>query len=224
MPKKQNLIGKKFTRWTVVKEVKVGKNATRWLCKCDCGNYGVHKTGDLNSGNTKSCGCLQRDRSSESSKTHGLRNTKLYGIWNTMKFRCYNKNSSRYNNYGGRGITICDEWKNNFISFYNWAMSNGYKEGLSIDRINNDGNYEPSNCRWTNLFVQANNTRRNIFITYNRETHSASEWSKLSGVPINTIIWRYRKYGICDKVFYRGNLRSLSSGMLYIANQQRNNL
>ena len=129
-----------------------------------CGLCGTEFKTILNSvknGNTKSCGCYKKRRSSETHKTHGKRHTRLYTIWAEIKRRTLNLKNKQYNDYGGRGITICDEWKNDFMPFYNWAMSNGYTEnkGLSIDRINNDGNYEPENCRWTTRVIQGRNRR-----------------------------------------------------------------
>ena len=134
--------------------------------------YGIFKCGfcgtefktvihNVKNGNTKSCGCHRKRRSIETHKTHGLRATRLYYIWGNIKRRTLNPKHKHYNDYGGRGITICEEWKNDFMSFYNWALSNGYEEnkGLSIDRIDNDGNYEPSNCRWTTKTIQTRNQR-----------------------------------------------------------------
>ena len=112
----------------------------------------------LKSGKIKSCGCLNK----QGNPKHGLRYTRLYRIWINMKTRCYNKNTNRYKDYGARGITICNEWRNDFMSFYNWSMNNGYDENLTIDRINNDKNYEPSNCRWITVKEQNRNKRNNI--------------------------------------------------------------
>ena len=134
------------------------------------GNY-------LRSGITKSCGCLLH----EHNKTHGLSNTDLYRIYCGMKSRCYNKNNKKYKNYGGRGIKICDEWVNDFSTFYKWAISNGYEKGLSIDRIDVDGNYEPSNCRWANNDIQSHNKRLDKLYTYNGKTMSVVDWCKEIG-------------------------------------------
>ena len=130
------------------------------LYKCGfCGNNFKANTYDINRGRTKSCGCHRKRRVSETHKTHGLNSTRLYNIWSHMKTRTLNPKHKHYNDYGGRGITICNEWKNDFKAFYDWAMSNGYSDELSIDRIDNDGNYEPNNCRWVTQTIQARNTR-----------------------------------------------------------------
>lgn len=113
--------------------------------------------------------------------------TRLYTIWVDMKDRCFNKNGKAYRNYGQRNITVCDEWKHNFRSFKQWALSNGYTDKLTIDRINNDGNYEPSNCRWVDNIVQQNNKRNNHYITYKGETKTLSQWSKIIGIPKDTL-------------------------------------
>ena len=137
------------------------KQKTRFgLYKCGfCGTNFKAITSSIKSKNAKSCGCYQKRRSSETHKTHGLGYTRLYNIWDKMKMRVYNPQYKRYSDYGGRGITICDEWKNDFMSFHDWAMSNGYSDELSIDRIDNDGNYCPENCRWTTRIIQNRNQR-----------------------------------------------------------------
>lgn len=115
-----------------------------------------------------------------------------------MKKRCYNKNASNYKNYGGRGITMCDEWRNDFITFYNWSMENGYQDNLSIDRIDNDKGYSPSNCRWTDRTTQNNNTRHNVYLTYNGKTQTMKQWSDELNTPISTICCR-KKRGYNDE-------------------------
>lgn len=155
-------------------------------------------------------------------KKHGLSDNKLYGVWNSMKYRCYNKNAHNYCNYGGRGIKICKQWIDNFLNFYEWAISNGYKEGLTIDRIDNDGDYCPSNCRFTTVLRQSNNTRRNFLITYKNETLSATEWARKIGVSPDAIKWRLKKYGLCEKVFYPCNTIFRNRKYVGLWNTKRN--
>lgn len=124
--------------------------------------------------------------------THGLSRTKIYGVWHTMKSRCFNPNNKKYKNYGGRGITMCDKWANDFMAFYVWAMSNGYQEGLSIDRIDNDRGYCPGNCRFVDAKTQANNMRRTPRIVVNGVQYTAKELSETTGIGYRTILKRYR--------------------------------
>lgn len=129
-------------------------------------------------------------------KTHGKRFTRLYSTWLSMKDRCFNPKCKSYPRYGARGITVCDEWKNDFQSFYNWAMLNGYTDTLTIDRIDNDGNYHPDNCRWVTRRIQNNNKSSNILITRNGETYTLSEWEQLLGVKKNLLYSRIYHYGM----------------------------
>lgn len=177
-----DLTNKKFGRLTVIKRVENKGKETCWLCKCDCGNEKIIKAKNLKSGTTQSCGCLHKEKTQKINYKHGLRKTRLYNTWANMKKRCYNKNDKRYKNYGGRGIIMCDEWQNDFMSFYNWAINNGYKENLTIDRIDVNGNYEPNNCRWATIKIQANNTTTNHYITYNNETHTIAEWADILNI------------------------------------------
>lgn len=126
---------------------------------------------------------------------HGGKGTRLYRIWQAMKTRCLNPNFERFSDYGGRGITICEEWENDFQSFHDWSMKNGYSDDLTIDRIDNDGNYEPSNCRWVTNEVQLNNSRQCNFIEFNGETHNMTEWSKILGIPRYVLSNRIHAYG-----------------------------
>lgn len=154
-----DLIGKKFGRLTVIEKV-AGKTKkySYWKCLCDCGDEKVVEKSSLTSGNTKSCGCYRKEVTARLKYRHGLRNTSLFERWHSMINRCKNPGCSGYKNYGGRGIFVCEEWKR-FENFYEWSMNNGYSHELQIDRINNDGNYEPSNCRWVTRSENCKNRR-----------------------------------------------------------------
>lgn len=189
MGKLVDLTGKRFGRLTVIEQAGRTKNGrVKWKCICDCGKEAIVAGSCLTSGHTKSCGCLQPQRRAETLTKHGLRHTKLYGIRCSMIKRCFNVNDKGYKDYGGRGIKVCDEWlgESGVVNFYNWAMQSGYKEGLSIDRIDNDGDYCPENCRWATDIEQANNKRNNAFITYKDETHTISEWCRIKGISVKT--------------------------------------
>lgn len=121
--------------------------------------------------------------------------SRLYTIWNSIKQRCYTKSCTSYKRYGARGISMCDEWKNNYMEFYNWAIQNGYSDNLTIDRIDTNGNYEPSNCRWATYKEQANNTRKIKRYTFNGETHTPREWEEIVGIRWQTIRYRIKILG-----------------------------
>lgn len=165
MGKAKDLTNRRFERLKVIRRVENKNYRAMWLCECDCGNRKVITSYQLLSGDTKSCGCLGKENRTKSRTKHHKTNTKLYYVWKGMKQRCYNPKNKYYYNYGGRGITICEEWKNDFGKFYEWAIKNGYDENAlhkscTIDRINNSGNYEPNNCRWVDMKTQSNNRRK----------------------------------------------------------------
>lgn len=161
MPKLIDLTGQRFGRLTVVDRCGCTSDGhSAWLCKCDCGKTSVVNGRYLTHGNTTSCGCFHKEMLSKRSTTHRKVHTRLYSIWTNMISRCTNEKVPCYHCYGGRGITVCDEWKNDFMTFYEWAMANGYADNLTIDRADNDGNYEPSNCRWITMKEQSQNRRK----------------------------------------------------------------
>ena len=202
----EDLTGRKFGRLTVIERAEDhiqpnGKHQIQWLCKCDCGSEVIVRGSNLKNGNTKSCGCLQKEMTSVLNQLHngslsvrGLSRSKIYVAWCNMKQRCLNENNRQYKYYGGRGIKVCDEWLE-FEQFYCWAMVNGYNDTLTLDRVNVDGNYEPKNCRWVDMKTQQNNTRRNHQITYNGKTQTLAQWSEELNIKYQTLrdrIFRYR--------------------------------
>lgn len=163
-----SLIGQKFGMLTIV-----GKDESRYgyvLCQCDCGNKKSARIWHLKSGKIKSCGCWAIQNAHNLFFKHGLKNNPLYIVWKHIKARCYSIKSEAYSFYGGRGIGMCDEWTKHPESFISWAVSHGYKKGLTIDRINNNGHYCPENCRWVTMVEQSNNRRDNVFYDFRGES------------------------------------------------------
>lgn len=199
MGKLIDLTGQRFGRLTVVGRAENAKNGTaQWLCQCDCGGTIIARGGNLCRGGTRSCGCLRKElaaRQGHLSATHGKIHTRLYCIWKGMKARCYNPHDPYYGRYGGRGITICEEWVHDFQAFYDWAMSHGYSEDLTIDRIDNDKGYSPDNCRWATTKEQARGMSTNRRLTIGRETKTLAEWCEIYGKKRSTVRARIDFYG-----------------------------
>lgn len=179
-----DLTGKTFGYLTVLNRAENNSRGdSRWLCRCKCGNEKIILGKSLRSGATVSCGCYHKEVVAKQMTTHGESKTRLFTIWQNMKRRCYNPNNKFYAYYGGRGISVCDEWLNDFVSFRDWAVSTGYDETLTIDRIDSDGNYEPSNCRWISRKAQVNNRRSNRFYEINGKRKTIAEWCEIYNVP-----------------------------------------
>lgn len=210
----KDLSMKKFGKLTAIKYIgkdKVGH--AKWMCKCDCGNIknilGTH----LISGNIISCGCGRKERflkfEKEFSKENSYKIKRIYHIFNGMRQRCNNQKNKGYESYGGRGIIICDEWLNDFNIFASWAMNNGYEDDLTLDRIDVNGNYTPSNCRWVNMKTQENNRRDNIRICYNGESKTLKEWATSQNIPYSTIYTRYKNGLDIEKIISKKDLRRI---------------
>lgn len=181
----RDLTGQKFGKLTAIKRVEdriysSGKHSSMWLCDCDCGNTKIVSRSALTKGETKSCGCLKGE-------SHNMSDSRIYEIWRGMIRRCEDDKRKDYIIYGGRGISVCDEWKNSFNKFYNWSINNGYNDSLTIERNDVNGNYEPSNCRWATKEEQANNRRDNQFLTYDGKTQTISQWAKELNVNESTL-------------------------------------
>lgn len=198
------MTGVRFGRLTVLnraEDYKRAKGSARdqWLCLCDCGTEKKVLGFCLRGGTVKSCGCLRRETTSARNRTHGFTDGRLYNVWKGMKQRCSDRNHNSYDRYGGRGISVCDEWLD-YEKFREWAMNAGYVEdaaygACTLDRIMVDGDYEPGNCRWVTSEIQANNKSNNHLVTYNGETHTIAEWAKKIGVQQKTLRARLGVYG-----------------------------
>jgi len=194
MGKKLDLTGQKFHKLTVIKEHPNRTNAgkVQWECLCDCGNKSIVISSKLKSGWSKSCGCLQVEAAKTPHPTHGMTKSPEWNSWRSMKKRCLDPNNISYPNYGGRGIIICDRWVNSFENFYN-DMGVKPNTNYSIERIDNNGNYEPNNCRWASSKEQSSNRRNNRFITFNGRTKTLSQWAKFIGISKETLSIRINR-------------------------------
>lgn len=194
-----DLTGQRFGRLEAIQHVGSNKNHQAvWLCRCDCGNQAEVVSQYLRNGDTKSCGCLQREGTGQRMTTHGHSKTRLHRVWVGIKNRCYNPKTDNYKYYGAKGITMCDEWKNSFESFMEWSMQNGYDpnakaQECTIDRIDNNKGYYPENCRWVDHTYQCNNQSSNKVFTYNGETKTMAEWARTVGMKYTTLRARIRR-------------------------------
>ncbi len=198
MPLLLNLEGRKFNRLLVIKR---GPNTTQgkaaWICLCDCGKTVTVRSVSLTRGYSGSCGCFQKEIIAKLNFKHGDcvvgHESRLYHIWHGIKQRCNDPESCNYKNYGRRGISLCSEWSENYLPFYEWSINNGYREDLSIERIDNNGNYEPLNCTWATAREQSLNKRTNRLISFNGETKTISQWSEIYGVDKRNLRWRIER-------------------------------
>lgn len=199
MPPFIDLTGKRYGRLVCLKDSGRDKNRkVLWLCKCDCGNKTVVPVGNLISGNTKSCGCLKIDQLIARSTKHGLSRVdgkapRLYQVWKHMRQRCRNPNFKDYKNYGARDIKICPAWNADYENFHNWALANGYRSDLTIERIDNNLGYSPQNCRWATRKEQSRNARSNRHIWFNGKDKIAAEWAETLGIKYSTLNMRLRR-------------------------------
>lgn len=209
MGKAKNLAGLRFGKWTAIKIV--GKNCyggMMWLCQCDCGTCKPVDGRSLRDGTSTSCGCNKAQKTREAGNRgnfkHGGKKERLYNIWNGMKDRCYNPKSKFFHRYGGRGIKVCDEWKHDYVAFRTWAIENGFdatkpRKYQSLDRIDNDGDYSPSNCKWRTSSEQCNNKSNNHLVRLGDEVKTITEWSRILGINKSTIEKRLTVYGYTDE-------------------------
>lgn len=190
----KDLTNEKFGYLTVISRAENSKSGkAMWICLCKCGNTTIVPTYRLKSGSCQSCGCKKFE---SHNRIHGMTKTDIYKKWLQIKQRCCNKNNKTYEQYGKKGIKICKEWEDSFLNFMEWSFENGYKEGLSLDRINNSKGYSPDNCRWIEWKEQANNRTSNILITYNDKTQNLKQWCKELNIPYMFIYQRIHRDGM----------------------------
>lgn len=195
MPAKEEVIGNKYGLISVIADAKREENSNcrRVLGKCDCGTVKTFRLSQLKRSKNANCGCYKREQFIHRQTKHGDAKKRLYKIWHGMRSRCYNENDTKYELYGGKGIKVCDEWINDFKAFEKWSSENGYSENLTIDRIDSNKNYEPSNCRWADIIIQNRNRKNCWYITINGVTKLAIDWAKENRINESTIFSRRRK-------------------------------
>lgn len=195
MAKFLDITGDKYGKLVVLEYGYKKDKKNYWKCVCECGKETTVSINSLRTGNSKSCGCLQKEiaKKYRHSTTHGKFGTRIYQTWSAMKSRCYNSKVDSYKRYGARGITVCEDWKNDFTKFYEWAMNNGYEDDLTIERLNANGNYSPNNCTFIPGNQQSNNRRCSIFVKIGNETRNITGWEKATGIGRMTLYRRYHK-------------------------------
>lgn len=196
----KKLKGQKFGRLLVIEKTDNRSNGhIKWMCECECGNKLEVSSYHLQNGNVKSCGCLKKETVKKLATKHGKYNTRLYKILDGMKQRCYNTKNASYQYYGPKGIKVCDEWLEDFMNFYNWAIKNGYRENLTIDRIDSDKDYCPDNCRWVTCKEQMINRKSNHWTTYKESTKTLSQWAEEYNLTVSCLKWRLKNGWNIDK-------------------------
>lgn len=196
----KDITGKRFGRLLAVRKTRIKERKTYWLCKCDCGKEVEVCVSHLIDGHTKSCGCISLERIAKVNYKNGLSQSRLGRCYHNMKNRCYWEHSEMYKYYGERGIKVCDEWLNKetgLVSFCSWAMSHGYADDLTLDRIDTNGNYEPSNCRWVDLYTQANNKRTTHYVSVNGEVDTVARWSRALGISYWSLLYYSKGHKNC---------------------------
>lgn len=193
-----DISGQRFGKLLAIKCIEKVNYTAKWLCQCDCGCCKITRIDSLLSGRCKSCGCLIKEKKVKHGGAKNGKTERLYGVWQHMKGRCYNQNNEHYDRYGGRGITVCNEWLHDYNTFREWALNNGYNKNAkhgecTLDRIDNNKGYSPDNCRWVNMRTQDNNKSTNKYYQYNGESHTLSEWSDILGVKCRMLEGRIEK-------------------------------
>lgn len=197
MPRPHLLAGRIFGRLTVLDKYEARGAVRFWLCHCECGNEKFIATASLTKGKAKACGCRQF---AGNHRTHGMTKTRIFGVWKGMKTRCTNPNATGYKNYGGRGIKVCERWMESFENFYA-DMGATYQDELTIERSDNNGNYEPGNCYWAAMLEQGSNSRKNVIIDTPQGSMHVAEAARISGIDLSTLYHRATNKWPVDRIF-----------------------
>lgn len=197
MGKLIDLTGRRFGRLAVVCKAAPSAYSSKWVCECDCGSLITTDGAGLRYGRTKSCGCLKKENATAIAHARALphKQSPLYSVWHDMKARCANPNRDFYEIYGARGIKVCSEWSDDFEAFYAWAVENGWKPGLTVDRIDNERGYEPGNCRIVTQREQIRNRRMTVCVEFNGESKPLAQWADELDIPYATLYYRLYRAG-----------------------------